>query len=318
VAIAYLTSVGAGSSDNSTVATGAIDTTGATLLIAAVTAQYGPGTVVDSKGNTWHQLTTKTDYYSLALYWCVPSSVGAGHTFSASGGNYPSLWVAAFSGTHATAPFDAESGATPGSGTAASPGSITPSLDGCLLVSALEFSPDNTAAVNSGFAAVSEVPRTATCLSLAGAYLIQGTAAAVNPAWSWTNWVGAPIAVMAAFKPADATPPLVAGTAEFLESNFNGGSPYIEVQASAPTGGEGAGPTYQWERNDNGGSYSDLSGATSLTLTDSTAVTGHIYGYRCKQTRGVETVTTNAVTGQVFSPPARWVPRPRRGRGRGR
>ena len=72
------------------------------------------------------------------------------------------------------------------------------------------------------------------------------------------------------------------------------------VISTAPTGGSGAGPTYQWERSDNGAAYADVTSATSLTLADATAVAGHVYAYRCKQTRGVETVTTDAVTAQVY------------------
>jgi hypothetical protein len=92
--------------------------------------------------------------------------------------------------------------------------------------------------------------------------------------------------------------PLSAGTASFVSSGPGG----ISVSATAPADGTGAGPTYQWERNSDGGSYSDVRGATSLTLTDSTATTaGVLYRYRCKQTRGSETVTTNAVAAQFYS-----------------
>jgi hypothetical protein len=90
---------------------------------------------------------------------------------------------------------------------------------------------------------------------------------------------------------------LTAGTASFVTSGPAG----ISVSATASSNGDGAGPSYQWERNENGGSYSDLSGKTSLSCTDSTATTaGVVYRYRCKQTRGTDTVTTNAVVAQVY------------------
>lgn len=93
--------------------------------------------------------------------------------------------------------------------------------------------------------------------------------------------------------------PLAAGTASFVSSGPAG----ISVEANAPT--DGVEPySYQWERNQDGGSYSDLSGATSLTLDDTTATTGGVlYGYRCKQTDSADpadTVTTNAVTAEVY------------------
>jgi hypothetical protein len=90
---------------------------------------------------------------------------------------------------------------------------------------------------------------------------------------------------------------LTAGTASFVTSGPAG----ISVEATASSNGDGAGPTYQWERNADGGSYADLSGKTSLSCTDSTATTaGVVYRYRCKQTRGTDTVTTNAVVAQVY------------------
>lgn len=91
--------------------------------------------------------------------------------------------------------------------------------------------------------------------------------------------------------------PLVAGTASFVSSGPAG----IAVTSTAPTGGAGGGPTYQWERNADGGSFGDLSGATSLSLSDTTAGAGVLYGYRLKQTRGVTTVTTNTITAQVYT-----------------
>lgn len=91
--------------------------------------------------------------------------------------------------------------------------------------------------------------------------------------------------------------PLTAGTASFVSSGPAG----ISVSATAPTGGSGA-LSYQWERNADGGAYADVAGATGLSLTDSTATTvGVLYGYRLKQTRGSDTVTTNVVTSQVYS-----------------
>lgn len=91
--------------------------------------------------------------------------------------------------------------------------------------------------------------------------------------------------------------PLTAGTASFVASGPGG----ISVEATDATGG--ATPyTYQWERNEDGGSFSDVSGATSLTLDDSTATTTDVlYGYRLKYTDDDSAVvTSNTVTGQVY------------------
>jgi hypothetical protein len=89
---------------------------------------------------------------------------------------------------------------------------------------------------------------------------------------------------------------LSAGTASFVSSGPAG----IAVSATAPSGGSGA-ITYQWERNEDGGSYADLTGETALACDDDTATTpGVLYGYRLKQTRNATTVTTNAVTAEVY------------------
>src|SRR4051794_24890452 len=111
----------AANGNNSVATTGGIDTTGAGLLVAAVATYSGSATVSDSKGNTWSPLTRYgAGGNKIQMFWSPPSTVGAGHTFTAtSAGFSATIAVAAYSGQAAT-PFDAESGAA-----ADSPGSIT-------------------------------------------------------------------------------------------------------------------------------------------------------------------------------------------------
>lgn len=96
---------------------------------------------------------------------------------------------------------------------------------------------------------------------------------------------------------------LTAGTASFVSSGTAG----VVVTASDATGGT-APYTYQWQRNANGGSYSNISngggvsGATTLTLTDGSAVAGTLYGYKLVYTDNVSaTVTSNAVAAQLYT-----------------
>lgn len=100
-------------------------------------------------------------------------------------------------------------------------------------------------------------------------------------------------------------PPLAAGTASFVHSGPAG----IVLSATDATGGTGP-YTYQWQRNSGGGSYSNLSngggvsGATTLALTDGSAVAGTLYGYRLVYTDSAGTpvtATSNAVTAQVYA-----------------
>lgn len=91
-------------------------------------------------------------------------------------------------------------------------------------------------------------------------------------------------------------PALAAGTASFVSSGPAG----ISVSATDATGGSES-YTYQWERNEDGGAFSDLVGETTLACTDETAVTeGVLYGYRVKYNDGVDTVTSNTVTSEVY------------------
>lgn len=97
--------------------------------------------------------------------------------------------------------------------------------------------------------------------------------------------------------------PLAAGTASFVSSGPAG----IAVTATDATGGT-APYTYQWQRNSGGGSYSNISngggvsGATTLSLTDGSAVAGTLYGYKLVYTDAAAgTATSNAVTAQVYA-----------------
>lgn len=96
---------------------------------------------------------------------------------------------------------------------------------------------------------------------------------------------------------------LTAGVASFVSS----GPTAITVSATDATGGL-APYTYQWQRNTNGGSYSNISngggvtGATTLTLIDGSAVAGNLYGYKLVYTdSALSTDTSNVVTAQIYT-----------------
>jgi len=161
-----------------------LDTTGANLLIAHVCAAVNGGpTISDSRGNTWTALTSENGTSEFMSSWyCVPSSVGTGHTITTASGSsmFASLYVSAWSGASAT-PFDKQAGAT----LATRPGSITPAANGCLVISGLCSHTAGTYAVDSGFTiAQQQTFVSGTNDGGAQAYLIQTTAAALNPTWS--------------------------------------------------------------------------------------------------------------------------------------
>lgn len=167
--------------------TGAIDTTGASLLNAAVAfVPSSPPTISDSKGNTWTALTNYTSFSveSLQFYYVANPTVGSGHTFTDGGLNTISTAnFAAFSGAATVSPFDVENGAINGP-SPLQPGSITPSANGeVVLASIADFS--GTASVDSGFTITDQAATTGgQYFGCALAYLVQTSAAAVNPTWT--------------------------------------------------------------------------------------------------------------------------------------
>lgn len=172
------------------VTTGAIDTTGANLLIIAMACDTAYSTTpTDSKGNTWTQLTSYTTaVVRVRIYYCIPTSVGTSHTFSASGSIAGYIMGAAFSGAASSSPADQQSGANSIASTL-QPGSITPSEDNELIFSVLGFGAAGTpVSINSSFIELGEGDFVSgESYGCGFAYLIQTTAAAVNPTWTRTN-----------------------------------------------------------------------------------------------------------------------------------
>jgi hypothetical protein len=195
----------AGSSDNNDVTTPGINTTGANFLVIAV-GSFATGAVPivsDSKSNSWTQLTNyQSGNIRITMFWSSPTTVGAAHTFTANGTSiFPSICVAAFSGATAS-PFDTQTGNNGGSSiTSIQPGSLTPAGSNELIITALgqELSA-GTFSVDSGFTITDQIGWSSGNYFGTGlAYLVQGSAAAENPTWSWPSSANAASAI-AAFK----------------------------------------------------------------------------------------------------------------------
>lgn len=136
------------SSDNDTdVTSGAIDTTGATLLVVAVGFVLGDAAVVDSYDNEWIPLTKRQEDsfegfdVSNQLFYAKAPTVGAGHTFTATA-SFPSIHVFALSGVRLVNPFLAEAGDTEAFAAASSitAGPLTPTLEGIAAVTSVTAS----------------------------------------------------------------------------------------------------------------------------------------------------------------------------------
>lgn len=212
--------VAAGSTGGDNITTAGIDTTGANLIILAL-GYYGDGgavTITDSKSNTWTPRTAYKDVGSgttIRLYYAEnPGSVGAAHTFTASSsGAFPSIAVACFAGAATATVYETENGATTNSATSLQAGSITPSGDDRLVTGALANGQDQTGSItiNGSYNLTNTVEHSAgNHIGVSLAYIIQTTAAATNPTWSWTNATNAG-ATIAAFKPAGAAAVTIRG-----------------------------------------------------------------------------------------------------------
>lgn len=198
------TPVIAGSADTNSITTGSYNTTGASgLIVGVVDLGGGTGIISDSKSNTWAPRTVQSvDVIDLRIFDAMSSpTVGAGHTFTATGtSTFPSLAALAIADSGA---FDQQNGATGTNVSALQPGSVTPSEDNCIVVAVVATrNTAGTFSINGGFTIANQIDNDGNHFSLAIAYLIQTSAAAANPQWSWDGGPQDAAAVIATYKSA--------------------------------------------------------------------------------------------------------------------
>lgn len=197
--ITWIASNHGAATSSTTGAIGSTNTTGANFCVVAIS--YYPGasgvitSVTDSPGNTYTALTVSSDAVNTAtvLFYAKNATPSATHTWAISGNNtpFPGSTVACFNNVNTTTPFGHESGATGLVTATLQPGSITPSSNGALIVSVLGLcgGSASTFAIDSGMSApsASEISPFAAGSSCGAAisYKIQGTAAAINPTWTY-------------------------------------------------------------------------------------------------------------------------------------
>lgn len=210
MAITFIDSGSAASTNGSSVTSSEINTTGATFLVANIVwfKPAGSFSFTDSYGNTWTPLTARfaQDYASTRLYYCFPpaNKVGSGHTFSVTT-DAPGIAVAAFSGVNPAGTIQ-ESGAGSGglgSGTqTAQAGSLTPGANGSLIIHGSNIV-GTSPSINSSLTLVSSAFEAGKAFGCNLGYLIQTTAAAINPTLTWNNGSGGERCIaLATFAPA--------------------------------------------------------------------------------------------------------------------
>lgn len=189
-----------------------IDTTGADLLVM-LGASFILPTLSDSKSNTWNHLTSQSTgalhEARTRISYAWNPTVGTGHVFSWDYAGYgnTTLIVLAFSGAlTASDPFDNENGANTNSNVSTiQPGSMTPTEDNCVVVSACGFGTGTSGliSIDGGFTIAQQDDATGSDIpGSAGAYLIQTTAAAANPTFTSASGTAPASAVIASFKAA--------------------------------------------------------------------------------------------------------------------
>ncbi len=198
------TSIGNPSTPNS-VTTDDIDTTGANFIVVAASyAKAVSVTLTDSKSNTWVPLTARAGpaFAKVQFFYSVTPTVGAGHNFTLTGtGEKATIAAIAYSGVKTSSPFDVQSGNAAASVDALGAGTVTPSEDDELIICALsKHIPQESVGIDGGFIVGQEIQvEDGQYFGLAVADLVQTTAGAVNPTWSWPTDAEA-TAVIATFK----------------------------------------------------------------------------------------------------------------------
>lgn len=202
MAIALVVSASKAAVSGNGVTTDAVNTSGASLLVVVLslfTDIDGTYAVNDSYSNTWSPLTpyggSNAGDYDVKIFYVENPTVGSGHTFStatASGLQYPVLCAAAFSGTVTSGVFDKENGhGNSSSTTSEANSSLTPTNANSLVVTGVVlrgFSDSQTFSLNGGFTKQeSQSASAGNSVSGALGYLVQSSAAASAPTWSWTN-----------------------------------------------------------------------------------------------------------------------------------
>jgi len=218
--------ISGGSLDGLSVTTGAINTTGANLIVMIVASHGATALPTSSKGGTVEPMTAYSDSGTdIRGYYIQNPSVGTGHTFavpSNASTTYPAICVIALSGRATSSVLDQQSGNVDAGGGIATiqAGASVPTSANQVVVAGAHLFQSTGGTINGGF--ISPFGATAGWVNglNAGcqlAYLQQTTAVSANPTWTLGGTHFAAGAVLGTFRVfADvALPPPVSGPPRF-------------------------------------------------------------------------------------------------------
>lgn len=193
MSISFVTATNAARGAFGGVTTSSIDTTTSDFLVMGMVCTDGYSTTpTDSEGNTWTEATSYTQTnVRVRLWYTVPTSTNAAHTFSASGSIVGYILVGAFSGVVQTSPADQQSGSN-GFVSTLKPGSITPTEDNELVWSHFGINATGVpTSIDDSFTQITEGDFVSgESYGGSWAYKIQTSAAASDPTWTRTNTNG--------------------------------------------------------------------------------------------------------------------------------
>jgi hypothetical protein len=187
MAIAYVISGKAGPTvTNPSVA--AIDTTGCTLFVVTIFGVVVAGTLSDSASNTWTEVSSAdpTTRTSKVFYVASPTT-SATHTFTYTASSvFGSIIVSGYSGTH-TSPLDDQATNSNDSAASLQAGQVDPTEDDELIVACSGFGASVSQSIDGGFTIRQQTATDGNGVGAAIADLIQTSAAAANPTWSYNS-----------------------------------------------------------------------------------------------------------------------------------
>jgi hypothetical protein len=199
-----------GPNSSITNASTAINTTGATLLVAIVYCLYpGSGITLTDGVNTWHALTVyeaTPGAYETKLFYCYAPTTSATHQVTA--GNqygYLSIDFQAWSGTGITsAVYESSTGSSSGGVTVTSiqPGSVVPVTSGDLIISTCMTEGGDPGVPNDSFISTYHGVVVGPYFGVSANYLIAPNTSSVDPTYTFTSaGASATIVVFAAVVP---------------------------------------------------------------------------------------------------------------------
>ncbi len=171
-----------------------INSTGATLIVFHVSRNTEGCTIGDNKGNTFTLVQSVTSGTMVSeIYYCIPpaANTGTNHFFTYQAcvppGAMPSIEVSIWSATNTSSPIDQQNSAALIAALSGQPGSITPTANNELVITAVNAGTSTAAPIiSAGYTVSSSINFTTGRHFASGlAYSLQTLATTTNPTWTY-------------------------------------------------------------------------------------------------------------------------------------